>query len=206
MSDEASADGGGSTLKKWAPLAALVLAAESVVAFAIIWFFFVHNAPEKKEPESLVSKPLVTQSASSEVERTALPYLYASDELKGVTANPAGTNASRFVMFTIKLGLVAHDHGKSPPKDVTETLGTRQEVLDRISTYDSLIRAIAVRTVRMKTVDQLDGERLEQVQEEVKELINKDIMAKLFPIPDPEGKNELEVRVQDVIFSEIIIQ
>jgi flagellar basal body-associated protein FliL len=205
MADEAPEEAGGSVLKKWGPLAAIVLLAQTVVCFAIVWFIFKGNAPEPQQ-ESLIPDEAVQQRGGTTRERTRLPFLYATDELKSITANPAGTNALRFVMFTVKLGLVATDHDKDPRKsDVTNELADSEAVI-RIGEYDSLIKSIIVRIVRLRTVDQLDGERLEQVQEEIKHQVNQDVMQKLFPFPDPEEKNTIEVRIEDVIFSEIIIQ
>jgi flagellar basal body-associated protein FliL len=194
---------GGSVLKKWGPLAAIVLLAQTVVAFAIVWFIFKDNAPEPQH-DPLVPAEAVMQRGGTETKRTALPFLYASDELKSITANPAGTNATRIVMFSIKLGLVATDHDKNPPKDdITMGLAEDTDVLEMIGTYDSIIRSIIVQVVRLRTVDQLDGGRLGEVQEEIRKRVNQEVFQKLFPLDDEHSK---EIQVDEVIFSDIIIQ
>ncbi len=193
---------GGSILRKWGPLAAMVLLAQSVVAFAIIWFVFKDNVTAQQERQLLPAEEL-TKKAGLEEEPDALPFIYASDELKNITANPAGTNAERFVMFSIKLGLVAREHRDSP-RDVTSGLARNTAALERIRAYDSLIKSRIVRIVRLQTVEQLDGRNLENVQEKIRHEVNQTVLERLFPIPD--DSNNLEIRVQDVIFSDIIIQ
>lgn len=193
---------GGSILRKWGPLAAMVLLAQSVVAFAIIWFVFRDNVTARQERQLLPAEELA-QKAGLEEEPDALPFIYASDELKNITANPAGTNAERFVMFSIKLGLVAREHRDSP-RDVTRGLARNTAALERIRAYDSLIKSRIVRIVRLQTVEQLDGRNLENVQEKIRHEVNQTVLERLFPIPD--DSNNLEIRVQDVMFSDIIIQ
>ena len=76
-------------------------------------------------------------------------------------------------------------------------------MLSRIGQYDSLIKSTILRIVRLKTVEELDGERINEVEEEIRRQLNRDIFQKLFPLDE---KNRKEVQVQEVIFSDIIIQ
>ena len=141
--------------------------------------------------------------AGAAPERNPLPYLYSTPALNSITANPAGAQAQRFVLFSVTLGLVGRDHGHQPSRDITERLDRDTAVLARIGQYDSLIKSTIVRIVRLKTVEQLDGENIHEVEEEIKKQLNRDIFQKLFPLDD---KNKKQVQVQDVIFSDIIIQ
>jgi len=201
--EEAGGGGGGSVLKKYGPLAAIVLLAQVVLAWVVITFALKDNVPDA--PQDDLIPPAVENSRSGQQEeRTALPYYYSSKTLTSITANPAGTNAERFVMFSVQLGLVATKTDEKPPDDdVTDTLGDNTDLLTKIGLYDLLIKSLIVEVVRLKTVDELDGEIIHEVRDELKQRLNKDVFQKLFK---PDDDNPLEVKIHEVVFSDIIIQ
>jgi len=206
MAEEIAEEGGGgssgSVLKKYGPLAGIVLLAQVVLAWVVIEFALKDNIPEQ-QPDPLIPEAEAAPRGGADEERTALPFLYSSPELKSITANPAGTNASRFVMFTVRLGLVARDHDENPPKDITDSLKDDADLLAKIGEYDAMIKEIITQIVRLKTVDELDAERIDEVKDEIKLRLNKDIFQKLFQIDDD---NKREVQVHKVIFADFIIQ
>ena len=75
--------------------------------------------------------------------------------------------------------------------------------LEKIGKYDALIKSIITRIVRLKTVDELSGEMIDEVREEIRGNLNKEVFQKLFVVDD---ENKLEIQVQEVVFSDIIIQ
>ena len=123
MADESEGGGGGgdggdggSVLKKYGPLAAIVLLAQVVLAWGIISFVFKDNVPEE-EREDLIPEQSVELRSGQVEEKSRLPYYYSSEALGTITANPAGTNSERFVVLTVQLGLEIYDRDESPPDD-----------------------------------------------------------------------------------------
>lgn len=201
--EEAGGGGGGSVLKKYGPLAAIVLLAQVVLAWVVITFALKDNVPEAPQ-DDLIPTSIESARSGQQEERTALPYYYSSSTLTSITANPAGTNAERFVMFSVQLGLVAIKTDEKPPDDdVTDTLADNADLLTKIGLYDLLIKSLIVEVVRLKTVDELDGEIIHEVRDEIKQRLNKDVFQKLFK---PSEDSSLEVKIQEVVFSDIIIQ
>ncbi len=202
----AAAGGGGSVLKKYGPLALIVLIAQVVLAWGVVTFLLKDKVAEEPKEEELLAPPSIEMTERGEKqEREGLPYYYSSEELKSITTNPAGTNAERFVMFSVQLGLVARDHKESPPKDITDQLGGNTAVLDKISQYDPLIKATIVSIVRQKTIEQLVGENISDVQDEIRRELNRKVFQKLFAW-NKEKENKIEVVVEEVVFSDLIIQ
>lgn len=191
--------GGGSVLKKYGPLAAIVLLVQIVLAWAIITFFFKGNALNEDQGALLPQATEVTSSGQQQ-ERVNLPFYYASEKLENMTANPAGTNASRFVMFSVQLGLVAKD---SSGEDITDNLQPDDDTHIKLALYDSKIKATIVQVMRFKTIDQLSAELLPEVKADIRQQLNENVFKKIFALTD---KNEIEVLVEEVVFSDIIIQ
>tara|TARA_B100000676_G_C17770647_1_gene676536 strand:- start:30 stop:671 length:642 start_codon:yes stop_codon:yes gene_type:complete len=198
---------GGNVLKKYGPLAAIVMLAQAVIAFLIIEFVLKENMPE--EPQD----PLIPQMTSETTRPSGgasddepLPFLYASNDLKTITANPAGTNSERFVVLSVQLGLTAYNTEESPPDDdITDKLGENTEVLDKIKLYDLKIKSLIMRIIRGKTVDQLDAQFQDELEDEIRKVVSKEIFDRLFKTGDGE-ENTTNVRVVEVNISDIIIQ
>ena len=209
MADESEGGGGGgdggSVLKKYGPLAAIVLLAQVVLAWGIISFVFKDNVPEE-EREDLIPEQSVELRSGQVEEKSRLPYYYSSEALGTITANPAGTNSERFVVLTVQLGLEIYDRDESPPDDdITNSFNkdNNPEELEKIAAYDQKIVSVIAKTVRRKTIDELDGEFIHEIEDEIRKRLNKEIFERLFVVTE---EKKIEVIVSEVDISNIIIQ
>jgi len=193
---------GGSVLKKYGPLAAIVMLAQAVIAFLIIEFVLKENMPEEPQDPLIPQMTSETTRQSGETPNDRLPYLYASDELKTITANPAGTNSERFVVLSVQLGLEAFNEDE---EDITGKLAENLEVLDKIALYDLKIKSLIMRIIRGKTVDELDAQFQDELEDEIRQVVSKEIFDRLFKTGDG-TENTTAVRVVEVNISDIIIQ
>jgi len=193
---------GGSVLKKYGPLAAIVMLAQAVIAFLIIEFVLKENMPEEPQDPLIPQVTSETTRQSGETPNDRLPYLYASDELKTITANPAGTNSERFVVLSVQLGLEAFNEDE---EDITGKLAENLEVLDKIALYDLKIKSLIMRIIRGKTVDELDAQFQDELEDEIRQVVSKEIFDRLFKTGDG-TENTTAVRVVEVNISDIIIQ
>lgn len=210
MADESEGGGGGgdggdggSVLKKYGPLAAIVLLAQVVLAWGIISFVFKDNVPEE-EREDLIPEQSVELRSGQVEEKSRLPFYYTTEAMGAITANPAGTNSERFVVLTVQLGLEAYDRGEDPPDDdITEGLPENTVITDKIGLYDQRIVSVISKTIRLKTIDELDGEFIHEIEDEVRKRLNKEIFERLFTVTE---EKKIEVIVSEVDISNIIIQ
>ena len=193
---------GGSVLKKYGPLAAIVMLAQAVIAFLIIEFVLKENMPEEPQDPLIPQMTSETTRQSGETPNDRLPYLYASEELKTITANPAGTNSERFVVLSVQLGLEAFNEDE---EDITDKLAENLEVLDKIALYDLKIKSLIMRIIRGKTVDELDAQFQDELEDEIRQVVSKEIFDRLFKTGDG-TENTTAVRVVEVNISDIIIQ
>ena len=202
MAEEAAEEegGGGSALKKYGPLAAIVLLAQVVLAWVVIQVTLKDKAPEDEQQE-LFEQELVDQGQQDESVDGSLPYYFQSPDLMDIPANPAGTNAERFVVVSVILGLRATDTDSGD--DITAGLADNEPVNSKLAQYTQRIRAISITIVRSKTIDQLESGLVDEVKEEIKKKLNADLFSKLFKIDDT---NVVQVVVEEVEFSSIIIQ
>jgi len=192
-----------SVFKKYGPLAAIVLVAQVVLAWALIEYVFTGRPDTEQEGELIPDERIVVAEKNVRA-ATKLPYYYKSAELKNIVSNPAGANAQRIVMASVQLGLVGYDRSKKPPKDdITDKLGEDMQLLQKIDLNAAKMKSIVVKVLRNKTVDQLDGERLNQVEEEIRRRLNDEIFKRIFVVDE---KNTREISVQEVDFSDIVIQ
>ena len=196
---------GGSVLKKYGPLAAIVLLAQVVLAWVIISFLFKDNVPEEEQEDLIPDQSIELLSGRGEEQtKTRLPYFYQSKEMGSITANPAGTNAERFVVVSVQLGLEAYNRDEDPPDDdITGGLAENAEILDKIKLYDQRIISVIGKTIRLKTIDELDGEFIHEIEDEMRKRLNNEIFARLFPVTE---EKKTEVKVSEVDISQIIMQ
>lgn len=224
MADEGEQDGGGgSVLKKYGPLALIVLLAQAVLGFAIVTYLrgnLPEQQPQQAEEQLIDERPATTvqEGGTHGTEHQELPYIFAPAKLSDMTANPAGTNSQRFVMFSVQLGIVAENTAETDPekRNLTEKMAEHPEVTERLNEYVALMKSIIVKIVRQKTIPELEGENLQATADEIKESINEEVLKEAFKVePDKpkflglfggEKKNKIEVLVQDVIFTDIIVQ
>ena len=206
--NEAGGGDGGGVLKKWGPLAAIVMLAQAIIAFVLIEFVLQDNVPEQPQ------EPLMPESSSVEIRqiqpekedvRDRLPFIYDSPKvLRTITANPAGTNSERFVVLSVQLGLEAYNTEESPPDDdITGALKDNTTVLEKIALYDLKIKALITSIIRGKTVDELDAQFQNELENEMRDVLNREIFDRLFKIDE---ENKTKVRIVEVNISDIIIQ
>ena len=194
---------GGSALKKYGPLAAIVLVAQVVLAWVVISLVLKDNVPEE-DSQDLIDEQRVELRSGQEEEKFRLPFYYSPELLGNITANPAGTNSERFVVITVQLGLEAYNRDESPPDDdITEKLAEDTTTLEKIGLYDRRIVSVINRIIRLKTVDELEGEFIHEIEDEIREKLNKNIFQRLFRVDD---ENKIEVIVAEVDISNLIIQ
>jgi hypothetical protein len=82
-------------------------------------------------------------------------------------------------------------------------LSENTAVTDKIALYDQRIVSVISKTVRLKTIDELDGEFIHEIEDEVRKRLNKEIFERLFVVTEEE---KTEVIVSEVDISNIIIQ
>ena len=207
--NEGGGGDGGGVLKKWGPLAAIVMLAQAIIAFVLIEFVLQDNMPdgpqEQLMPENSSVEIRQIQQPEKEDVRDRLPYIYDSPKvLRTITANPAGTNSERFVVLSVQLGLEAYNTEESPPDDdITSDLKNNTLVLERIGEYDLKIKALITSIIRGKTVDELDAQFQNELESEMRDVLNREIFDRLFKIDE---ENKTKVRVVEVNISDIIIQ
>lgn len=206
MADEEQEEGGGggaaggSVLKKYGPLAAIVLLAQVVLAWVVIQVTIKDNVGPGESEEALL--PEIEQQMQSEDtgESTSLPYYLDRPEILGkITANPAGTNASRFVVIGVQLGLVGKDGDGEDmkPSDIEADAEAILKIDSNIGKIKSIILAILSR----KYIDQYESE-MEEIGEEIARELNRRVFEKIEW--DDDGKKYIEI--SEVVFTSKIIQ
>lgn len=188
-------------LQRYGPFALAILVVQALVAWALFHFYI--DAPTDTSEQDLASTQVVAPPTALPA-RSGLPYYYTSESLQNITANPAGTNSQRFIVLNVQLGLVAYDRGKKPPKDdFTNKLANETDILDKIGRNAPKIRAIISKTARRKTVADFEENNVQLIEDEIAQQLNREVFKAIFPVDE---KNKKEVRVAEVIFSDIIIQ
>ena len=197
-------EAGGSVLKKWAPLAAIVLLCQLVIAAVLFDIFGLGLFSEKKEQEedSFETSMHDANSARDEGDEggEGLPFYYQNDLLKNVTANPAGTNGERFLVFDVELGLA----GKNADGDkLGDIIFKDDEVFKtKMEKFMPLIKSIVTEIMRSKTVNELEGEFFKEVKDEIETDLNEKVFVKIFK----KKKDGFTIRVKDVNVSRLVIQ
>ena len=208
MAEEAEEGGGGnsggdggSALKKYGPLAAIVLLAQVVLAWVLVEFVLSGNVKEE-EPQLLEPvTPTVELYSGDEGETTRLPFYYSKEDFKTITANPAGTNSERFIVVGVQLGLLFYEDDEDITDDVI-TAGDH-ESLTRLLPYDKRIVSVVNKTLRLKTIDELQGEFIQDIENEIRDKLNNEIFDRLYGVNEDD---DIKVKVSEFDFSNIIIQ
>jgi flagellar basal body-associated protein FliL len=203
MSEEEAAakgGGGGSALKKYGPLAAIVLLAQVVIAWVLLTV--AGDKLSQNEPEfDLLPQEQQQQAPTEEREESdALPYFYTNEMLDQITANPAGTNAQRFVVAGVQLGLT----GTNADGDLMtiQEVGLDGEMTLKVGVALGLIKSVILEALSTRHIDQLENERA-QFLTDVKVELNRKVFNK---IPWGEEDDQKSFRIQEVIFTKLIIQ
>lgn len=201
---------GGSVLKKWGPLAAIVLVAQVTVAWVLITTVFKDRAGGGEHAAEPILHETQVQEGGAKAEHTgALPEYYSPPLLKKIMANPAGTDASRVVMVAVELGLIRTN--PNPDEEHAEGGGGHgsdkgNPAFEPMNPYVGKMKALIIEIISSRGIDELlDPEGKKELQEEIKKKLNSQIVSKVF-VPDPEKEDQKLFEISEVIFSEFVIQ
>lgn len=199
---------GGSVLKKWGPLAAIVLVAQGIVAFWVVTTFNSRAGSQEHASEPVLNETQVHEGGTKTDHAGPLPEYYAPPLLKKIMANPAGTDASRVVMVAVELGLIQTNH--NPDEEHAEGGGHGSDKgnpdFEPMNPYVGKMKALIIEIISSRGIDELlDPEGKKELQEEIKKKLNSQIVAKVF-VPDPEKEDQKIFEIVEVIFSEFVIQ
>ena len=192
---EEEGEAGGSVLKKYGPLAAIVLLAQIVLAWVVIKVALPGNMPQDEADEEL--ETAYVQPTQQDEEDNSLPFQYAPDALLNITANPAGTNMSRFVVIDAALGLIGHDEEgeKLKPEKYLE-------IGSKIDLNMPKIKAVITSVIRAQTVDRLEGEAFDEVTVNIRKKLNEEVFHRAFNLQ----RDKMAVEVKEFIVLKIIVQ
>lgn len=200
---------GGSVLKKWGPLAAIVLVAQVTVAWVLITTVFKDRAGGGEHAAEPILRETQVEEGGTKAEHTGpLPEYYSPALLKKILANPAGTNASQVVMLSVELGLTNINEKAPEEKKASGGEGEAKEdpAMAKLNPYLGKMRSVIVDLVSAKGVDEiLDPEGKKALQEEIKKALNAQIMERVY-VPDPEDEEAKLFTISEVIFPEFVIQ
>ncbi len=188
---------GGSGIIKWVIIIFIVLVVQGGMIFGGIEWYVARSADTVEE---LFAEKEAVKESGVKPEKKTLPYYLA--ELDGITVNPAGTNSSRFVVISAQLGVSGRDKDGKEVKlaDFVDVFG---EDVGKIQDYNGLVRSILIEVVRSKTIDQLEGEYIKDVQEEIKQRLNSEVFPHLF---DEKEDDKKAMKVEEILFTKMIIQ
>jgi len=193
----APAGGGGGVLKKYGPLAAIVLLAQVVLAWVVITVTVGDKMSSQEPDEPLIPEAEVSEGGSTE-ESDELPFYYSNPALTGITANPAGTNAQRYAVLSVELGLVAENEGEPIPP---EELATDADMALRAEKYMGLVKSIILAKLRSSNIDDLEY-KLGTILDELKAQLNQEVLNKVKWNDDETKK----VRITDIRVTGLVIQ
>jgi len=193
--EEEGGEAGGSVLKKYGPLAAVVLLVQVVLAWVMIKVALPDGGAEGDEEERL--ETVYVQVEQQDAEDNSLPYQYQPEALLNITANPAGTNMERYIVIDAALGLTGSN-------EENEKLGAEAMVAAVTKVDDSmpLIKQVITSIISRQTVDQLEGEAFEEVRKAIRKRLNEEIFNSLFTM----GQDKMVIEVQDFIVSRKVVQ
>jgi len=204
MADEAEqgggggGGGGGSVLKKYGPLAAIVLLAQVVLAWVVINVTVGDKMGKREEDEDLLSQAQTVAERQEAQETGELPYYFTDPALQGITANPAGTNAQRYAVLSVELGLVGEDDGKPIPAD---ELPTDEALVAQVPKYMGLVKSIVLTKLRSSYIDDLEN-NLGTIMDELRDELNQQVLDRVKW--DEDGKKK--VRIKEIRVTGLVIQ
>ena len=205
MADEEQEEGGGgaaggSVLKKYGPLAAIVLLAQVVLAWVVIQVTLKDKVGLDDTEDPLIPEieQQMVESADGSAS-TELPYyLKRPDVLERITANPAGTNASRFVVIGVELGLIGKNaDGELKPAEIEADAPALLLIDSNLGKMKSIILSVLGKTY----IDQFESE-MDLIGDEILGELNRQVFDKISW--DEDGKKF--IKVSEVVFTSKIIQ
>ncbi len=181
--DEGGSEDGGSVLKKYGPFAAIILLVQIVLAWVLIQYSgLLDGGAEEEEPTFSDETPSVTVTSGKADDDGVLPFYYTDDILTNITANPAGTNSERFAVISAQLGLKClQEDGEDylealPPADFKKN----EKVFEALEQSKRRILSVITKTIRRKTIDELSGENIEHVEDEVRTELQRQVFDRLW--------------------------
>mgnify|MGYP001347944805 CR=1 FL=1 len=206
MADEEQEEGGGgaaggSVLKKYGPLAAIVLLAQVVLAWVVIQVTLKDKVGLDDTEDPLIPEieQQMVESADGSAS-TELPYYLKRPEvLERITANPAGTNASRFVVIGVELGLIGKnaDGENLKPAEIEGDAPALLLIDSNLGKMKSIILSVLGKTY----IDQFESE-MDLIGDEILGELNRQVFDKISW--DEDGKKF--IKVSEVVFTSKIIQ
>jgi flagellar basal body-associated protein FliL len=206
MADEEQEEGGGgaaggSVLKKYGPLAAIVLLAQVVLAWVVIQVTLKDKVGLDDTEDPLIPEieQQMVESDDDDSASTELPYYLKRPEvLERITANPAGTNASRFVVIGVELGLIGKNaDGELKPAEIEADAPALLLIDSNLGKMKSIILSVLGKTY----IDQFESE-MDLIGDEILGELNRQVFDKISW--DEDGKKF--IKVSEVVFTSKIIQ
>lgn len=189
-------------LRRAARYGAIVVAVLAVQA-VMTWLFVEFGLRDRTTEDSDELIPDTVLHERPRV-REGPVYQYRSEYLQRILCNPAGTNAQRYVVADVELGLRLYDLSlQRGSVDVTPKLGRDVKLLALAEQQAPRMRSIISAVLRAKTIDQFEGDALAAVAEEVKKRLNSEVFASLL---DAQKTPDREIRVAEVLFTGLVIQ
>ena len=203
MSAEASKQS-PSAMKRFGPLAVLVLLAQLGIAWVLIQTLLTPEKVETPAGDEMMAQKLMgeRQDAGEDQSRGDLPFYYAPPDLHRVAVNPAGTSGERVMVVAVELGLRAYDRSQDPPKEITGTLAAEADMLAVLDRYASRMRAITNEILSRKRIEDIEGGKLPEIAEQIRSTLNHDVMRPAFP----RDESDKYVTIAEVLFPSVIIQ
>ncbi len=131
-----------------------------------------------------------------------LPHYYAPEAFQRLIVNPAGTNAQRYILTSVELGLKSYDRTAKPPKDdITDKLAQDAVVMETLGRYVGKMRSIMSESLSRRRIGEFDRRELIPIQQEIRDRINQEVLRPAFP---PATKRQIVV--VEVLFTEMVIQ
>ena len=191
---------GGSVLKKYGPLAVIVLLAQVVLAWVVIQVTLKDKVGLDDTEDPLIPEieQQMVESADGSAS-TELPYYLKRPEvLDRITANPAGTNASRFVVIGVELGLIGKNaDGELKPAEIEADAPALLLIDSNLGKMKSIILSVLGKTY----IDQFESE-MDLIGDEILGELNRQVFDKISW--DEDGKKF--INVSEVVFTSKIIQ
>ena len=193
---------GGSVLKKYGPLAVIVLLAQVVLAWVVIQVTLKDKVGLDDTEDPLIpeiEQQMVESDDDGSSASTELPYYLKRPEvLERITANPAGTNASRFVVIGVELGLIGKNaDGELKPAEIEADAPALLLIDSNLGKMKSIILKVLGKTY----IDEFESE-MDLIGDEILGELNRQVFDKISW--DEDGKKF--IKVSEVVFTSKIIQ
>ena len=198
--EDAGGAAGGSVLKKYGPLAVIVLLAQVVLAWVVIQVTLKDKVGLDDTEDPLIPEIEQQMVASADGSAsTELPYYLKRPEvLERITANPAGTNASRFVVIGVELGLIGKNaDGELKPAELEADAPALLLIDSNIGKMKSIILSVLGKTY----IDEFESE-MDLIGDEILGELNRQVFDKISW--DEDGKKF--IKVSEVVFTSMLIQ